>query len=66
MTGVEGRFESGNAVEVVDPDGTVFAKGIVRHDSALLRAHLGRRTGDLPEGVSHEVIHADDLVVLPR
>lgn len=66
VTGVEGRFESGNAVEVVDPDGTVFAKGIVRHDSALLRAHLGRRTGDLPEGVPHEVIHADDLVVLPR
>ncbi len=62
---VDGSFDSGDAVEVVDPDGAVFAKGIVRHDSALLRAHRGLRTADLPDGVSHEVIHADDLVVLP-
>jgi hypothetical protein len=43
----------------------VFAKGIVRHDSSILRAHAGRRTGDLPDGMAHEAIHADDLVVLP-
>jgi len=62
---VSGSYESGAAVEVCDPSGTVFAKGIVRHDSALLRAHLGCRTGDLPEGMAHEAIHTDDLVVLP-
>jgi len=26
---------------------------------------MGRRTGDLPAGVNHEVVHRDDLVVLP-
>ena len=56
----------GVAVEVVDSDGAVFAKGLVRHDAEQLRAILGCRTGELPEGVPHEVIHADDLVVLPR
>ena len=60
-----GRFDAGDAVEVCTEDGTVFAKGLVRVDSATLAAHAGRRTADLPEGVPHEVVHRDDLVVLP-
>ena len=43
----------------------VFAKGIVRYDVETIRQNLGRRTTELPDGVSHEVVHADDLVVLP-
>jgi glutamate 5-kinase len=62
---VDGRFEAGNAVEVVDTDGRVFAKGIVSTSSDVLATVAGRRTADLPDGVAHEVIHADDLVVLP-
>jgi len=31
----------------------------------VLAAVRGRRTADLPEGVPHEVVHRDDLVVLP-
>ncbi|MDG2427944.1 MAG: glutamate 5-kinase [Acidimicrobiales bacterium] len=62
---VEGTYDAGSAVEVCDPSGSVFAKGIVRHDSAVLRAHAGCQTGDLPDGIAHEAIHADDLVVLP-
>ncbi|MDP7598883.1 MAG: glutamate 5-kinase [Acidimicrobiales bacterium] len=65
VVGVSGPFDVGDAVEVVDPDGAVFAKGIVRHDARLLQANLGARTSELPDGMSHEVIHADDLVVLP-
>jgi hypothetical protein len=33
--------------------------------SDVLRAIAGRRTGDLPDGTPHEVVHRDDLVVLP-
>ncbi len=66
VLGVSGDFEEGEAVEIEDEDGAVFAKGIIRHDAMVLRQVMGRRTGDLPEGVSHEVVHADDLVVLPR
>ena len=60
-----GEFDAGDAVELEDLDGEVFAKGIVRYDVETLRQNLGRRTTELPEGVSHEVVHADDLVVLP-
>ena len=62
---VEGSFDAGAAVEVTGLDGRVFAKGIVGIASEALTATAGRRTDELPEGVAHEVIHADDLVVLP-
>ena len=62
---VEGTFDADDAVEIAGPDGKVFAKGIVRSSSAGLREVAGRRTSDLPDGVPHEAIHRDDLVVLP-
>jgi glutamate 5-kinase len=62
---VEGTFGAGDAVEVCGPAGDVFAKGIVRHDAGLLRTVAGRRSDTLPDGVPHEVIHRDDLVMLP-
>jgi glutamate 5-kinase len=63
---VEGGFERDEAVEVLDPDGELFAKGLVRYGAAELAAVAGRRTSELPEGAPHEVIHRDDLVVLTR
>jgi glutamate 5-kinase len=62
---VKGSFEVDDAVEIAGPDGRVFAKGLVRLGSVGLRDVVGRRTTDLPEGMPHEVIHRDDLVVLP-
>jgi glutamate 5-kinase len=62
---VQGRFGADDAVEVAGPDGRVFAKGLVRVDARTLASLAGRRTADLPEGVPHEVVHRDDLVVLP-
>ncbi|HZB71797.1 MAG TPA: glutamate 5-kinase [Acidimicrobiales bacterium] len=62
---VRGRFVADDAVEVAGPDGRVFAKGLVRVGAGQLAALAGRRTSDLPEGVPHEVVHRDDLVVLP-
>ena len=61
----KGGFDVDTAVEVAGPDGAVFAKGLVRFDAAGLRAIAGQRTGQLPDGSPHEVIHRDDLVVLP-
>jgi glutamate 5-kinase len=62
---VEGTFDADVAVEVADESGEVFAKGLVRADSRRLTAAAGQHTADLPEGTPHEVIHRDDLVVLP-
>jgi glutamate 5-kinase len=62
---VDGHFDPEQAVEVADQQGEVFAKGIVKVDSTTLSAAAGKQTGDLPDGVPHEVIHKDDLVVLP-
>lgn len=62
---VIGEFDAESAVEIVDDTGRVFAKGLVRSDAATVRAIAGKRTGDLPSGVPTEVIHRDDLVVLP-
>jgi glutamate 5-kinase len=62
---VEGRFDVDAPVEIAGTDGRVFAKGLTRLGAAQLRTVAGRRTGDLPEGVPHEVVHRDDLVVLP-
>jgi glutamate 5-kinase len=62
---VEGAFDADDAVEIVGPDGRPFAKGLVRYAAATLRSVAGRRTADLAEGLPHEVVHRDDLVVLP-
>jgi len=62
---VEGDFDADDAVEVVDTTGATFAKGLVRYRSAVLREVRGRKTADLPEGLPHEVVHRDDLVMLP-
>ena len=43
----------------------VFAKGLTRMDADALAQVTGRRTSELPEGWPHEVVHRDDLVVLP-
>jgi glutamate 5-kinase len=59
-----GRFNVEDAVEIVGPDGAVFAKGLVRLDSARLAGWAGRRSDELPEDASPEVVHRDDLVVL--
>jgi glutamate 5-kinase len=66
VTGVRGAFDADSAVEIVGPDGAVFAKGLCRYTSRDLVASLGLRTADLPDGTPHEVVHRDDLVVLPR
>lgn len=60
-----GSFVPEEAVEVSGPDGRVFAKGLVRHSSAVVNQLAGRRTAELPDDVVHEVIHRDDLVLLP-
>jgi glutamate 5-kinase len=62
---VQGDFDAEDAVELADPSGRVFAKGLVRYAASVLKGVAGSRTSDLPDGLPHEVVHRDDLVVLP-
>jgi glutamate 5-kinase len=62
---VKGAFGPEDAVEIADTSGRVFAKGLSRHSAARIAEWRGRHTSELPEDASHEVVHRDDLVVLP-
>jgi len=62
---VTGQFGEGDTVDVCGPDGVAFARGMAFVAAADLRQVAGRQTKDLPDGMVHEVIHRDDLVLLP-
>jgi glutamate 5-kinase len=70
ITGVRGTFAAGDPVDRVGPDGAAVARGLVNYDSGELPDLLGRSTRELARelGASYEreVVHRDDLVVLPR
>ncbi|HZU71628.1 MAG TPA: glutamate 5-kinase [Acidimicrobiales bacterium] len=63
---VRGSFDAEDAVEIAGEDGQVFAKGLARQPSAIIRSWAGRRSSDLPPDMSPEVVHRDDLVVIPE
>ncbi len=60
--GCTGEFAVGDAIEIEDLGGNVFAKGIARLSSAEVTAHLGASAHGRRE--SGELIHRDDLIVL--
>jgi glutamate 5-kinase len=62
VTSVEGDFEAGDVVDLIDGRGEVVARGMVGFDVAELRELIGRSTRDLPPELRREVVHADDLV----
>jgi glutamate 5-kinase len=65
VTAARGSFMEGDTVDIVDARGVVLARGLAALDADVARTVVGLRTGDLPVGVNHEVVHRDDLVVLP-
>ncbi len=60
-----GSFDADEAVELAGPDGQIFAKGLSRHSASTVKELAGRRTADLPLDTVAEVVHRDDLVILP-
>lgn len=60
VTGYDGTFSVGDAVEVAGPDGVVFAKGITNYASDEVDGIRGTST----KGGGREVIHRDSLVLL--
>lgn len=66
ITGIEGEFEAGDPVEILDPQGKAFARGLSNFSSNELEFMMGKTTPQLAETLGHEfereVIHADVLV----
>ncbi|MDH3754000.1 MAG: glutamate 5-kinase [Acidimicrobiia bacterium] len=62
---VQGDFAPGDAVEIAGPDGQVFAKGLVAMQADEVRGAAGQRSADRPGNGPDEVIHRDDMVILP-
>ena len=61
---VEGDFDGGDAVEIVDPEGSVFAKGLVRCGTDELTRIAGRTSVELGTETDPHVVHVDDLVIV--
>ncbi|MBS2937268.1 glutamate 5-kinase [Nocardioides sp. J2M5] len=68
ITGVEGTFVAGDAVDLLGPDGALVGRGLVNFDADEVPALLGRTTGELKASLGaayeREVVHRDDLVLL--
>jgi glutamate 5-kinase len=68
ISAVHGKFEAGDAVEMVATDNTVIARGLVNYSSSELPQMLGRSTmelgSSLGRGYDREVVHVDDLVLV--
>jgi glutamate 5-kinase len=64
VTAVSGSFDVGATVQIVDSSGVVLARGMAAMSSVVAVASLGKRTAELSNIESVEVVHRDDLVVL--
>ncbi|MPY92334.1 MAG: glutamate 5-kinase [Acidimicrobiia bacterium] len=64
VTEVAGDFTAGDAVEVAGPDGVVFAKGLTRMAAYQVAGARGKRSEALV-GLPGEVVHRDELVLVP-
>jgi glutamate 5-kinase len=67
VVAVEGRFERGDPVSVVNGKGTELARGLVAFSHAEAVRIAGRQSGEIGEVLGYrgrnEMIHRDDLVL---
>jgi glutamate 5-kinase len=68
VTGTLGRFESGETVSVLAPDGVEIARGIAAYSDSDASRIMGRRSSEIAAILGfrgrEELIHRDDLVIL--
>lgn len=68
VTAVEGRFERGETVRVLDPSGREIARGIANYSAESLQRIQGLHSDEIEAVLGYEygeeVIHRDDLVML--
>ncbi|MHB8763971.1 MAG: glutamate 5-kinase [Deferrisomatales bacterium] len=69
VRGVEGDFDRGEAVSLVAPSGQEVARGFTQYSADETRRIAGLATWEIADRLGYkfydEVVHRDDLVVLP-
>ena len=67
VVAVSGRFERGDAVDVVDPDGATIARGVSAYSSEDAARLVGRKSDEFEAILGYRgrpaIIHVDDLVL---
>ena len=67
VTGIEGRFERGDAVIVKGPDGREVGRGLVAYSRDDARAIAGHKSGEIETLLGYrgreELIHRNDLAI---
>jgi glutamate 5-kinase len=68
VTRALGRFDRGDTVSIIGPDGTEVARGICAYSDADAAKIIGRRSTDIEKALGFrgrdEIVHRDDLVLL--
>ena len=67
ITKVDGSFEQGSVVSVLDSDGSEIAKGLSNYPSIEVEKILGKPSDEISDILGHRkyecVIHRDNLVL---
>jgi glutamate 5-kinase len=68
ITDVDGTFERGELVSIIDGDGCAIAQGLAEYDSETCRAISGKRQAQQEDILGHAprsaVVHRDQMVML--
>ena len=68
ITAHEGNFQRGDAVEILSPEGTAIARGLISYDSADLQRIAGKRSDAIAAILGYApraaVVHRDQMVML--
>jgi glutamate 5-kinase len=68
VTAVAGRFERGDAVDVIDPDGATVARGVSAYSSDDALRLIGRKSDEFEAILGYRgrpaLIHVDDMVLV--
>ena len=68
VTSVAGRFERGDAVDVIDPDGATIARGVSAYSSEDATRLIGRKSDEFEAILGYRgrpaLIHVDDMVLV--
>ncbi|MES1200090.1 MAG: glutamate 5-kinase [Pseudomonadota bacterium] len=67
VTGVDGKFEKGDAVRILDAAGAEIGRGLVRYDAEDARKIRGLKSSAIADVLGYAdgatLVHADDLVI---